>query len=171
MVDWVAANISNYTAETQSVVDYIAANAGTTVDDAIKAVASADGVAALTPWFRGYEAFNIAVPGLGTLHFNSLGNSYGGDTFVADGVLDLECAFFGPSVDGKAFVGEYRMHRNKKNNQGFFIKDEPVDMYNDAIKALNYGLYWHFGASDVKHELYKLWEHGAPDIEWRVSYA
>jgi autotransporter-associated beta strand protein len=34
----------------------------------------------------------------GTLHFNSLGNSYGGETFVTDGILDLQCAFFGPSV-------------------------------------------------------------------------
>ena len=71
VLDWVAANIANYTAETQSVVEYIAANAGTTPDAAIAAVASADGVAALTPAFRVFEAFNIAVPGLGTLHFNS----------------------------------------------------------------------------------------------------
>ncbi len=71
VLDWVAANIANYTAETQSVVDYIAANAGTTPEAAIAAVASADGVAALTPAFRVFEAFNIAVPGLGTLHFNS----------------------------------------------------------------------------------------------------
>jgi amino acid transporter len=71
VIDWVAANIANYTAETQSVIDYMAANAGVTVDDAINAVAAADGVTALTPWFRGYEAFNIAIPGLGTLHFNS----------------------------------------------------------------------------------------------------
>ena len=85
VVDWVAANIANYTADTQSVVDYIAANAGATVDDAIKAVASADGVAALTPWFRGYEAFNIAVPGLGTLHFNS--------TFIIGVVLMLIILF------------------------------------------------------------------------------
>jgi amino acid transporter len=71
VLDWVAANIASYTAETQSVVDYIAANQGTAVEDAIKAVASADGVAALTPWFRTFEAFAITVPGLGTLHFNS----------------------------------------------------------------------------------------------------
>lgn len=71
VVDWVAANIANYTAETQAVIDYIAANPGTAPDAAITAVATADGVAALTPAFRVWEAFNIAIPGLGTLHFNS----------------------------------------------------------------------------------------------------
>lgn len=71
VVDWVAANIGNYTAETQSVIDYMAANAGVSAADAIQAVAAADGVSALTPAFRVYEAFNITIPGLGTLHFNS----------------------------------------------------------------------------------------------------
>ncbi|OYU17305.1 MAG: amino acid permease [Rhodobacteraceae bacterium PARR1] len=71
VLDWVAANLASYTAETQSVMDYIAANSGVGVEDAIKAVATADGVAALTPAFRVFEAFNIAIPGLGTLHFNS----------------------------------------------------------------------------------------------------
>lgn len=71
VMDWVAANLASYTAETPAVVEYLAANAGSTAADAITAVATADGVNALTPWFRGYEAFNIAIPGLGTLHFNS----------------------------------------------------------------------------------------------------
>lgn len=71
VMDWVAANIANYTAETQSVIDYMAANAGVAAQDAINAVAASDGVAALTPWFRTWEAFALTVPGLGTLHFNS----------------------------------------------------------------------------------------------------
>lgn len=71
VLDWVAANLANYTAETPAVAEYIAANAGTTVEAAITAVATSDGVAALTPAFRVWEAFNIPVPGLGTLHFNS----------------------------------------------------------------------------------------------------
>lgn len=71
VVEWVAANLASYTAETPAVAEYMAANAGSTVDAAITAVATADGVAALTPPFRVWEAFNIAVPGLGTLHFNS----------------------------------------------------------------------------------------------------
>jgi amino acid transporter len=71
VVDWVTAHIATYTAETKSVVDYMATNAGVVAADAIKAVASADGVAALTPAFRSFEAFALAIPGLGTLHFNS----------------------------------------------------------------------------------------------------
>jgi amino acid transporter len=81
VMDWVSANLANYTAESQSVVDYMAANAGTTADAAISAVASADGVSALTPFFRVWEAFSLTIPGLGTLHFNS--------TFVIGTVLML----------------------------------------------------------------------------------
>ena len=71
VIDWVAANLGSYTDTTQSVVDYIAANAGTAPADAIKAVATSDGVAVLTPAFRTWQAFGLTVPGLGTLHFNS----------------------------------------------------------------------------------------------------
>jgi len=81
VMDWVAANIANYTAETQSVVEYMAANAGVGAEDAIAAVAAADGVSALTPAFRVFEAFNLTIPGLGTLHFNS--------TFIIGVVLML----------------------------------------------------------------------------------
>jgi amino acid transporter len=71
VMDWVTANLASYTAETATVVDYIANNAGATVEQAIQAVASADAVSALTPWVRSYEAFQISIPALGTLHFNS----------------------------------------------------------------------------------------------------
>ena len=81
VLDWVAANLANYAETTQSVIDYIAANAGTAPADAIKAVATADAVAALTPAFRTWEAFQIAIPGLGALHLNS--------TFVIGVVLML----------------------------------------------------------------------------------
>ena len=79
VLDWVAANLASYTEATPAVVEYIAANAGTTPADAITAVATADGVAALTPAFRVWEAFQINVPGLGILHFNS--------TFVVGAIL------------------------------------------------------------------------------------
>ncbi|MDQ2066203.1 APC family permease [Xinfangfangia sp. CPCC 101601] len=71
VLDWIAANLASYTAETPAVVEYLAANAGSTADQAIQAVASADAISALTPWFRTFEAFTIVIPGLGTLHFNS----------------------------------------------------------------------------------------------------
>lgn len=81
VLDWIAANLANYTAATPAVVDYIAANPGVTPEAAIQAVAAADGVSALTPAFRVWEAFGIPVPGLGTLHFNS--------TFVIGVILML----------------------------------------------------------------------------------
>ncbi|WP_135450746.1 APC family permease [Tabrizicola caldifontis] len=71
VMDWVTANLASYTAETPAVADYIANNAGATVEQAIQAVATADAVSALTPWFRTYEAFQITIPALGTLHFNT----------------------------------------------------------------------------------------------------
>ncbi len=81
VIDWVAANMASYTETTQSVIDYIAANAGTAPADAIKAVATTDAVSALTPAFRTWEAFTVAIPGLGALHFNS--------TFVIGAILML----------------------------------------------------------------------------------
>ena len=71
VLDWVAANLASYTAETQSVIDFMTANAGTALPDAIAAVAASDGVAALTPVVRTFEAFAFSIPGLGTLKFNS----------------------------------------------------------------------------------------------------
>jgi amino acid transporter len=71
MLDWVTAHLASYTADTKAVVDYMAAHAGVASADAISAVASADGVAALTPAFRSFEALALNVPGLGALHFNS----------------------------------------------------------------------------------------------------
>ncbi|MCW1920692.1 APC family permease [Rhodobacter sp. KR11] len=70
VLDWVAANLASYTATTEAVVAYIAAN-GVTAPEAIQAVATADAMTALTPAFRSWEAFSVAVPALGTLHFNS----------------------------------------------------------------------------------------------------
>ena len=81
VLDWVAANLASYTAETPSIVQFITDNAGTALPDAIAAVSSQDGVAALTPWFRGWEAYALNVPGLGMLHFNS--------TFVIGTILML----------------------------------------------------------------------------------
>ncbi len=81
VLDWVAANLASYTAETPSIVQFMTDNAGTALPDAIAAVSSQDGVSALTPAFRVWEAAAINVPGLGTLHFNS--------TFVIGVILML----------------------------------------------------------------------------------
>jgi amino acid transporter len=81
VLDWVAANIGSFTADSEAVVAYMAENAGVTAEQATQAVAANAGVEALTPWFRVYEAFTITIPGLGTLHFNS--------TFIIGVVLML----------------------------------------------------------------------------------
>ena len=81
VIDWVTANLAQYTADTASVVQYMTDNAGTAVADAITAVASADGVTALTPAIRTWEALALNIPGLGVLHFNS--------TFVIGAILML----------------------------------------------------------------------------------
>jgi amino acid transporter len=100
VMDWVTANLTSYTAETQTVIDYMAANAGVAVEDAIKAVAASDGVSALTPAFRVWEAFAITVPGLGTLHFNS--------TFVIGVILMLIILFIQErGIAGTAVAQKY----------------------------------------------------------------
>ena len=71
VVSWVTAHVADYTASTQSVIDFITANAGTLPADAITAVATTDGVAALTPAVRTWEALSFSLPLVGTLHFNA----------------------------------------------------------------------------------------------------
>ena len=71
VVDWVSANLGNYTAETPAVIQYIAENAGTLPADAISAVATNEAISTLTPPFAVWEAFHLTIPYLGTLHFNS----------------------------------------------------------------------------------------------------
>jgi amino acid transporter len=81
VIDWIAAHAAGYTAQTQAVMDHIAANPGIAPETAIRAVAQADAVAALTPAFRGWEALAVTIPGLGRLHFNA--------TFVIGVILML----------------------------------------------------------------------------------
>src|SRR5690349_17628812 len=50
-------------ADSPAVLDWLGANAGATAEDA---------VAALTPWVRTWTAYDLAIPGLGTLHFNAV---------------------------------------------------------------------------------------------------
>lgn len=73
---------------------------------------------------------------------------------------------FGGTVDGVFYAGEYNLHRQKKNREGAVLSDDYLDMDNDAIKALNYGLYWHFGAAADRH---KRLSQGA--IGWEINVA
>ena len=81
VIDWVAANAALLKPEDPRVVEWLAANAGKTAQDAIAALLPADGVSALTPAIRAWEAFSFNIPGLGLLHFNT--------TFVIGAILML----------------------------------------------------------------------------------
>ncbi len=81
VMDWVAANIASLKPEDPRAVEWLAANAGKTLQDAAAALLPADGVTALTPAIRTWELFGIPVPGLGTLHLNT--------TFVIGAILML----------------------------------------------------------------------------------
>jgi len=81
VLDWVAANLASLTPENTRVVEWLSSNPGKTAQDAMTALLTADGVAALTPAVRTWELYGLAIPGLGTLHFNS--------TFVIGAILML----------------------------------------------------------------------------------
>ena len=81
VLDWVAANASSIAADSPRIAEWLAANAGASAADAMKALLAADGVAALTPAVRSWEALSLVIPGLGTLHFNA--------TFVIGAVMML----------------------------------------------------------------------------------
>ncbi|MBI2719751.1 MAG: APC family permease [Rhizobiales bacterium] len=78
---WVAAHADALKPDDPRVVEWLAANAGKTAQDAIATLLPGDGVAALTPALRAWEAFSLKIPGLGALHFNS--------TFVIGAILML----------------------------------------------------------------------------------
>ena len=81
VLDWIAANAASIAQDDARVTEWLAANAGKTAQDALAALLPGDAVAALTPAFRSWELVNIPVPGLGGLHVNS--------TFVIGAVLML----------------------------------------------------------------------------------
>lgn len=59
---------------------------------------------------------------------------------------------FGGMVDGQRYEGEYNLHRNRKGPDGTILSDDPIDVDNDGIKALNYGLYWYFGPAGNRRQ-------------------
>jgi amino acid transporter len=81
VLDWAAANSTSIAADSPRVAEWMTANAGKTAQDAIAALLPGDGVSALTPALRTWEALTLNIPGLGALHFNS--------TFVIGGLLML----------------------------------------------------------------------------------
>lgn len=81
VLDWVAANAGTLTADSPRVAEYLAANPGATPEAAMQALLAGDGVIALTPGIRNWTAYNLVVPGLFTLYFNT--------TFVIGTILML----------------------------------------------------------------------------------
>lgn len=65
---------------------------------------------------------------------------------------------FGGMVDGRAYAGEYILHQNRRNEAGTVTSEDPIDLHNDAIKAINYGLWQHFGAADLRAEVTRILE-------------
>ncbi|MBX4906327.1 MULTISPECIES: APC family permease [Rhizobium] len=81
VLDWIAAHAASVTADSPRVAEYIAAHAGTTPDDAVKALLGADGVAALTPAIRNWSLASFSIPYLATANINA--------TFFIGGILML----------------------------------------------------------------------------------
>ncbi|WP_051201748.1 APC family permease [Paracoccus aminophilus] len=81
VLDWIANHANSIAATDPRVTDWLAANPGKAASDAIQTLLASDGVAALTPAIRTWEAFHIPIPYLGTLYFNS--------TFVVGVVIML----------------------------------------------------------------------------------
>lgn len=71
VLDWVTANASTLTAESPRVTEWLAANAGKTAQDAMTALLSLDGVAALTPAIRTWALWTFPIPGLAQANINA----------------------------------------------------------------------------------------------------
>ncbi len=81
VLSWISAHASSVTIDSPRVAEYIAAHAGTSPQDAVSALLSADGVAALTPAIRNWSLITFSIPFLATANINA--------TFFIGGILML----------------------------------------------------------------------------------
>ena len=81
VIDWIAANASSVTASDPRVPKWLAANAGSTAQEGMNAVLSGDAIAALTPAIRSWSLVHLEIPFLATSNINA--------TFVIGAVLML----------------------------------------------------------------------------------
>jgi amino acid transporter len=81
VLDWISAHAASITVDSPRVAEYIAAHAGTAPADAVKALLSADGIAAFTPAIRSWSLISFSIPFLATANINA--------TFFIGGVLML----------------------------------------------------------------------------------
>jgi amino acid transporter len=72
VLDWVTANAASLTAESPRVVEWLAANAGKTAQDAMTALLTQDGVAALTPAIRDWSLLTFKIPFLAEAKLNAV---------------------------------------------------------------------------------------------------
>jgi len=70
VLDWVAANGATLTADSPKVVEWLAANQGKTAADAFAALLPGEGVAALTPAIRNWSLISFPIPGLAQANIN-----------------------------------------------------------------------------------------------------
>ncbi|MBW8727571.1 MAG: APC family permease [Inquilinus limosus] len=68
---WIAAHAGSITADSPRVAEWLAAHAGAAPGDAISALLSADGVAALTPAIRTWSLTGFGIPFLATANINA----------------------------------------------------------------------------------------------------
>lgn len=78
---------------------------------------------------------------------------------------DAAGPLFGGIIDGQKWDGEYLLHRNHRNRMGMVDRAEPVPLHDDAIKAINYGLFWYFGAGRTRHRRSEL----AQSVPWELA--
>jgi amino acid transporter len=71
VLEWAQAHAGAIAADSPRVAEYIAANAGATVDQATQALLSQDAVAALTPAIRSWSLVSFDIPFLATAHLNA----------------------------------------------------------------------------------------------------
>lgn len=64
-------------------------------------------------------------------------------------MMDPKCRapMFGGLIAGREWEGEYYMHKNGVDLHGNRRGQGPIPLYDDAIKAMNYGLTWWFGSA------------------------
>ncbi|MDH6266300.1 amino acid transporter [Rhizobium sp. SG_E_25_P2] len=71
VLDWVAAHASTLAADSPRVAEWLAANAGSTPDQAINALLSNDAIAALTPAIRSWSLISFDIPFLAKANLNA----------------------------------------------------------------------------------------------------
>jgi amino acid transporter len=99
VLDWVKAHAGSITADSPRVAEWLAANAGKTASDAIAALQSADGVAALTPALRNWTLLSHS---LGPVSF-SLNAAF----FIGVALMLLTFAIQHRGILGTANVQKY----------------------------------------------------------------